>query len=683
MEPVVSNFFARKLYKTQPKCSAFDFFGDTAKVHHELGHMKIKVKPEGAKLIFGGGDLDVKMRPAHGYVRPVHNFITSHHTDIHEDYHNDHDDRHDYHHHDNDIHHDDHDHDDFDIHHYHHDNHHDNHHDDDDHHDYHQHDDHHHDHHDDHHHDDGYGFGFLGHFHHFPHPGHGHGQGGLLPDGYFHGHAHEQGPNSHRLLNHEFFHRDEQDQHDIMENDFFHGHGGHEHGHFRNEIRKAIATATEQQNEGFGSSLKTAENVAANTRQIGSEAGQSVAEVHVQGRDQDILEERSLNDHGTDSSLYGKDVPATNPTHKSKIESGLSAFARKIVPSDADDDDDDDNGSGNRRSHGTLSPFDDENDTGENEYRPHFKSESHVSRFHDDHDDHDEDDRHHESRYHETEKHEEPRFDESVQRSHHDDSNDDEHRYSEHSDQSEPLTGTSRDSEEHAPNVDFKKLEMVANNIPPSIPREMPEERENNDNSRDIGSPRNVYVNMSGQAHNYGDEDSSEQDYPTRNSEMEEGRGESRSYKKAGDYNPSEEEERRDDVDDEGRKNRDDFEEEDQDDRELESMKRTMNEFRMKSQRIAKVANEVARKKDSSPPLVVHPGGDPRERDLKKAFYEYNPTYKQSKHLAAIADFSVRSDITSNKKPSFNDLSMLKRSIIAKKRNLMMNRLVKKLKSAW
>ena len=43
-----------------------------------MGKMKIKVKPEGAKLIFTGGDLDVDLHPAHGYVRPIHNVIVSH-----------------------------------------------------------------------------------------------------------------------------------------------------------------------------------------------------------------------------------------------------------------------------------------------------------------------------------------------------------------------------------------------------------------------------------------------------------------------------------------------------------------------------------------------------------------------------------------------------------------------------
>ena len=56
-------------------------------VHHKMGKMKIKVKPEGAKLIFTGGDLDVDLHPAHGYVRPIHNVIISHshHGDHHED----------------------------------------------------------------------------------------------------------------------------------------------------------------------------------------------------------------------------------------------------------------------------------------------------------------------------------------------------------------------------------------------------------------------------------------------------------------------------------------------------------------------------------------------------------------------------------------------------------------------
>ena len=43
-----------------------------------MGKMKIKVKPEGAKLIFTGGDLDVDLHPAHGYVRPIHNVIMTH-----------------------------------------------------------------------------------------------------------------------------------------------------------------------------------------------------------------------------------------------------------------------------------------------------------------------------------------------------------------------------------------------------------------------------------------------------------------------------------------------------------------------------------------------------------------------------------------------------------------------------
>lgn len=51
-----------------------------------MGKMKIKVKPEGAKLVFLGGDLDVDLHPAHGYVRPIHNVIVSHsHEEHHEE----------------------------------------------------------------------------------------------------------------------------------------------------------------------------------------------------------------------------------------------------------------------------------------------------------------------------------------------------------------------------------------------------------------------------------------------------------------------------------------------------------------------------------------------------------------------------------------------------------------------
>lgn len=56
-----------------------------------MGKMKIKVKPEGAKLIFTGGDLDVDLHPAHGYVRPIHNVIISHahHDEHHDEHHED------------------------------------------------------------------------------------------------------------------------------------------------------------------------------------------------------------------------------------------------------------------------------------------------------------------------------------------------------------------------------------------------------------------------------------------------------------------------------------------------------------------------------------------------------------------------------------------------------------------
>ncbi len=198
-----------------------------------MGKMKIKVKPEGAKLIFTGGDLDVEMHPAHGYVRPVHNVIVTHHTDHHEDFHEEpihHEIEHDMH---------DEEEDDHSGHfEYHHDDHHEDHHDD------------HHEH--GHHDDDGYGFG---HFHHFPVPGHGHGHTGFLADG--------------------FFQR-------------------HEHGHFRDEIRDADSNNREGSDQGENAASR---HEIVEMRQYGSEADRNSNEASAQTRDKTVLEEKLSEHH--------------------------------------------------------------------------------------------------------------------------------------------------------------------------------------------------------------------------------------------------------------------------------------------------------------------------------------------------------------------------------------------------
>ncbi|MCP4922849.1 MAG: hypothetical protein GY915_02285, partial [bacterium] len=174
---------------------------------------------------------------------------------------------------------------------------------------------------------------------------------------------------------------------------------------------------------------------------------------------------------------------------------------------------------------------------------------------------------------------------------------------------------------------------------------------------------RNVFVNICGEPHNYGDENN-EQGYPSRNNEMdpgEESRGDA-----PGDSYPHEDERENDFAE---RKHN--FEPQEGD--EERGMRQNMDEFRMRSQQIEKIANEAAKKKDSSP-LVVHPNGDPRELDIKKAFYEFNPTHKQSKHLASILDFSVRSKIAKRSARSVS--SPVLKQMRNGKRGLMVDRLI-------
>ena len=227
-----------------------------------MGKMKIKVKPEGAKLVFGGGDLEVDMHPAHGYVRPINNVVVSHafeehheepearheieheehveeHSGHHEDHHDDdhhdygnHGDAHEYSHHD-------------DQHEYSHD---------DDHHEYSHHDNHHEN---GHHDDDGYGFR---HGQHWPMNG-----------------LNEQG-----FIGHEFF-----DNH----------HGGN-HGYSRDGI--GDADSDQNSNDNAASRHEIAE------MKLGRPPGSQEEAENVRGESKDqTLAVQRLNIQRPDSVIYG------------------------------------------------------------------------------------------------------------------------------------------------------------------------------------------------------------------------------------------------------------------------------------------------------------------------------------------------------------------------------------------
>lgn len=209
---------------------------------------------------------------------------------------------------------------------------------------------------------------------------------------------------------------------------------------------------------------------------------------------------------------------------------------------------------------------------------------------------------------------------------------------------------------EHAkPSIDVKALERIASKIRPDIPEEDDEIRlkESERNAKDIGKPSQVYVNMSGEPHNYGEEGRQE-DYPGQNREFgpnERNEGNTDESQRRGDYYPYRESE-------EGHWGRP---ENDNEDEEVESFKKSFNEFQKKARKIQQISNEIAGKKDISPPLLIHPYGDPRGGDLQKAFYEYNPTVKLAQHMATINDFNVRNKIAKKAR-----LALIKKSIMGR-----------------
>ena len=208
--------------------------------------------------------------------------------------------------------------------------------------------------------------------------------------------------------------------------------------------------------------------------------------------------------------------------------------------------------------------------------------------------------------------------------------------------------------EHNRPRIDVKELERMASNIRPDIPEEDEIRlKESDRNAKDIGKPSQVYVNMSGEPHNYGEEERQE-DYPGQNREFgpnEKNEGNTDENQRRGDYYPYRESE-------EGHWGRP---ENDNEDEEIESFKKSFNEFQKKARKIQQISNEIAGKKDISPPVLVHPYGDPRGGDLQKAFYEYNPTAKLEQHMATINDFNVRNKIAKKVR-----LALIRKSIMGK-----------------
>lgn len=197
-------------------------------------------------------------------------------------------------------------------------------------------------------------------------------------------------------------------------------------------------------------------------------------------------------------------------------------------------------------------------------------------------------------------------------------------------------------------------LERIANRIKPGIPDEdeIPI-RESTGNTKDIGSPSNVYVNMSGEAHNYGDENK-EEDTAIPNRYSRPDVADNENERRFGDYYPMEEEN--------WSRPHDDNEDEN------EGYKKSLDEFDLKARKLEEISHEASKIKNLSPPMVVHPDGDPLKGDLKKAFYEFHPVRHLSQHLATISDFNVRSKINKGiVEKRISKLNRNRRSLIANK----------------
>ena len=201
----------------------------------------------------------------------------------------------------------------------------------------------------------------------------------------------------------------------------------------------------------------------------------------------------------------------------------------------------------------------------------------------------------------------------------------------------------------------------------PDVPSEEDEVpiNESPSNTRDIGSPSKVFVNMSGEPHNYGE--AKEDDYPAPSRSLRPDLADNENERHFGDYYPNEEENwsrPHDDNEDES-----------------EGYKKSLTEFEKRSRKILAISNEGGKKKDLNPPVVVHPDGDPRNGDLKRAFYEFHPTRHLTQHLASISDFNVRSKIydrflRTNSRSSGQKKQRSRRSLIAE-------RLIQRSRKAW
>ena len=298
------------------------------------------------------------------------------------------------------------------------------------------------------------------------------------------------------------------------------------------------------------------------------------------------------------------------PTFKSRIEANFEKVSSKIAPRLLRQKEENEQGSGR----GTVSPFDDENDS-----QDYKMTESRNLRNQDEK----AEDRNEERG---------SRFDESKQ------------------------------------NVNTKELERIANNIKPDIPSEEDDVpvKESSSNTKDIGSPSRIYVNMSGEPHNYGEE-GRQNDYPAPNRSFRPDLADNDNERHFGDYYPNEEENwsrPHDDNDDES-----------------EGYKKSLAEFQQHSQKISEISNEGGKRKDLSPPVVVHPDGNPLIGDLKRAFYEFHPTRHLSQHLATISDFNVRSNI--NRNYHHNDNGSSNKKHRSKRRHLIADRLIQRSRRSW
>ena len=298
---------------------------------------------------------------------------------------------------------------------------------------------------------------------------------------------------------------------------------------------------------------------------------------------------------------------AVVPTFKSRIEENFEKISSKIAPRLLRQKEETEEGSGR----GTISPFDDENDS--------------------------QDDKMNESRNLRSQ-------DENAE------------------DRNEERGGKFDESKQ---NINIKELERIAKNMKPDIPsdeNDLPI-KESSSNTKDIGSPSQVYVNMSGEPHNYEDE-RRQYDYPAPNRSFRPDLADNDNERHFGTYYPNEEENwsrPHDDNDDES-----------------EGYKKSLAEFQKHSQKISEISNEGGMRKDSNPPVVVHPDGDPLNGNAERAFYEFHPTKYLSQHLATISDFNVRSKIDRNSRGSDNRHSNQKHR--SKRRSLIADRLIQRLR---